>query len=374
MNIGMRNQIVVAVALITMAMPLSAADVADRLSEIRLPVGFSISLWADDVPKARSMTRSDNGIIYVGTRTDNVVYALRDTDGDGQADARHVVARDLVMPNGVAWRDGDLYIGERHRIIRLDDIDTRLDNPPEPRVIRDGLPDERHHGWRYIAFGPDDWLYVAIGAPCNVCNEPDPFATISRMRADGSDFQVYARGVRNSVGFDWHPDTGDLWFTDNGRDWMGDNLPPCELNRATEPGQHFGFPYCHAGAIEDPEFGKRGVCDRYVAPVQALGPHVAPLGVHFYRGEVFGADYHHQPLIAEHGSWNRSEKIGYRITRVVLDDDRNAVEYKTFAAGWLDGEEAWGRPVDLLELPDGSLLVSDDQAGVIYRITRSKRR
>jgi len=358
-------QIRIALAALTFMLPAATwAGMAD----ITLPPGFSIQLFADDVPNARSMTLGATGVIYVGTRKDDVVYALRDTNGDGRADRRHVVARGLDMPNGVVWHDGDLFIAENERILRLRDIDGRLEDPPEPEVIYDALPDETHHGWRFIDIGPDGWLYVAIGAPCNVCDEGDPFASIARLRPDGSGFEVYARGIRNSVGFTWHPKTGELWFTDNGRDWLGDDLPPGELNRASAAGQHFGYPYCHGGEVVDPEFGDEGACERYVPPVQPLGPHVAPLGVLFYTGGMFPAEYRNQVLIAEHGSWNRSQKIGYRVTLVRLDGNR-ATDYRPFASGWLEGQKVRGRPVDLLQLNDGSLLVSDDHADVIYRIT-----
>ncbi len=356
------------VAMAAGASPALAAGVESRLDQIELPPGFSIALYADDVPNARSLTRSNGGVIYVGTRREDVVYALQDTDGDGRADRQSIVAKGLDMPNGVVWYQGDLYIAENERISRLRDIDQRLQNPPKPEVIYAELPGEAHHGWRFMDVGPDGWLYVAIGAPCNVCDESDPFSSIARLKPDGSGFEVYARGVRNSVGFTWHPETDDLWFTDNGRDWLGDDLPPGELNRATEAGQHFGFPYCHGGEVPDPEFGKNRDCADYVAPVQKLGPHVAPLGMIFYTGTMFPGEYRGQVLIAEHGSWNRSNKIGYRLMRVTLDGS-SATHYAPYASGWLQGQKAWGRPVDLLQLPDSSLLVSDDHAGVIYRIT-----
>jgi glucose/arabinose dehydrogenase len=239
-------------------------------------------------------------------------------------------------------------------------------------VVVDGLPEETHHGWKYIAFGPDGKLYVPVGAPCNICNPDPPFATILRMNPDGTEREVVARGVRNSVGFDWHPETEALWFTDNGRDWMGDDRPPCELNRVSEPGQHFGYPFVHGADLLDPEFGSGKDPADYTAPVQELGPHVAPLGMEFYTGAMFPEAYRGQVLIAEHGSWNRSDKIGYRVTLVRLDETREAAAYEPFARGWLQGESNWGRPVDLEQLPDGSLLVSDDQTGAIYRISYAR--
>jgi glucose/arabinose dehydrogenase len=235
-------------------------------------------------------------------------------------------------------------------------------------VIRDDLPAPRHHGWRYMGFGPDGMLYVSIGAPCNVCDE-EGFALIERMAPDGSQREVFARGIRNSVGFDWNPTTNVLWFTDNGRDMLGDNRPPDELNRAPRQGMHFGFPYCHGGSIPDPEFGRDRPCSDFVPPAQTLGPHVAALGMRFYTGDMFPPEYRMQVFIAEHGSWNRSRKIGYRISLVTLDDRGVASDYRPFAEGWLRNEQAWGRPVDVLVMPDGALLVSDDRAGTVYRIS-----
>ena len=274
------------------------------------------------------------------------------------------------MPNGVAFLDGDLYVAENHRIIRFDDIESSLDSIPEPDVVIDSLLRERHHGWRYIDFGPDGKLYIALGAPCNVCERPGS-ANISRMNPDGSEQEIYAEGVRNSVGFTWHPDTGELWFTDNGRDMLGDDIPPGELNRAPIGGMHFGFPYCHGSDVADPEFGSRRNCSEFEAPAQELGPHVAPLGVIFYTGDMFPAEYRNQALIAEHGSWNRSRKIGYRVSLVRMEDGSPAA-YEVFADGWLQNEEVSGRPVDLLQLADGSVLLSDDQNGRIYRISYSR--
>lgn len=342
------------------------------LERINLPEGFSISVFASGIEDARSLARGENGTIFVGNRSEDKVYAVVDEDNDGVADQTYVIASGLRMPNGVAFRNGDLYVAEVSRILRFPDIENSLDNPPQPEVVYDQFPTEKHHGWKYIAFGPDDKLYVPVGAPCNICDpEEDIYATIARMNPDGSGLEIYAEGVRNSVGFDWHPQTNALWFTDNGRDMMGDDVPPCELNRAPEKGMHFGYPYCHGGEIQDPEFGDKRDCDEFTDPAQNLGPHVAPLGMKFYTGNMFPEEYRNMVFIPEHGSWNRSEKIGYRIQLVRLDANGNASSYETFADGWLDEEEqeAWGRPVAFLQLPDGSLLLSDDHAGVIYRIT-----
>ncbi len=339
------------------------------IETLQLPEGFRISLYAR-VPDARSMALSPGGILYVGTREgDGEVYAVTDADGDGNGERVVTIAEGLNVPNGVAWRDGSLYVAEIGRILRYDGIDERLDAPPEPVVLANDYPTERHHGWKFIRFGPDGWLYVPVGAPCNICEPQSPFASITRLRPDGSGREAYARGVRNSVGFDWHPETGDLWFTDNGRDRLGDDVPPDELNRAPEPDLHFGYPFCHGGDIPDPEFGDARPCSEFVPPAQNLGPHVAGLGMRFYTGEMFPAEYRNQIFIAEHGSWNRSQKIGYRVMLVRLDESGSPVSYEPFVQGWLQGEEEWGRPVDVLVMPDGALLVSDDEAGAIYRIT-----
>ncbi|MCG6948079.1 MAG: PQQ-dependent sugar dehydrogenase [Acidobacteria bacterium] len=338
------------------------------LDQIELPDGFSIDLYAR-VDNARSMALGPGGTVFVGNRKGDSVWAVRDDDGDFRADRVVRLARGLDSPNGVAIRDRDLYVAEISRILRFPDIVDRIDDPPMPEIFVDGLPSEAHHGWKYIAFGPDGMLYVPIGAPCNIClSEDERFASILRVSADGDRLEIFARGVRNTVGFDWHPGTGDLWFTDNGRDWLGDNSPPDELNRAPGKGHHFGYPFCHGGDIADPDFGDQRGCEEFVAPEQNLGPHVAALGLRFYTGYQFPPEYRGQVLIAEHGSWNRSKKIGYRITLVQIRNGR-AASYEVFAEGWLDGQKAWGRPVDLLQLPDGSILVSDDYAGAIYRIS-----
>ncbi len=343
-----------------LALP-ARADV--DLGDIRLPPGFSIEIYAE-VPNARSLAAGRDGVVFVSNRRADSVYAV--VPGPGGKNRVIEIDDDLSTPNGIAYRDGNLYVAEISRVLVYRDIDKRLNNPPQPEVLDIDLPSRSHHGWRYIGFGPDGKLYISIGAPCNVCDEQG-FAEIIRLNVDGSGRETVARGVRNSVGFTWHPETGELWFTDNGRDMMGEDIPACELNRLSETGQHFGFPYCHAGDVPDPKFGEGKRCGDYVAPVQKLGPHVAPLGVKFYTGDMFPDAYRGQVLIAEHGSWNRSKKIGYRITLVRLDGN-DAVSYETFAEGWLDGQETRGRPVDLLVMPDGSLLVSDDYEDKLYRI------
>jgi glucose/arabinose dehydrogenase len=339
------------------------------LEKIKLPPGFAISEYAR-VPNARSLALGAKGTVFVGNRSGQNVYAVRDEDGDGRAERQWIIYRNGRMPNGVAFRNGALYVAEVSRVLRFDNIEDRLDHPPEPAVVYDKFPTDRHHGWKFIRFGPDGMLYVPVGAPCNIClREEDPrYASITRMRPDGSGLEVFAHGVRNTVGFDWHPETKELWFTDNGRDWMGDDLPPDELNRAPQQGLHFGYPFFHGSSIPDPEFSKGRNAADYIEPVQNLGPHVAALGMRFYTGKMFPSEYHHQIFIAEHGSWNRSQKIGYRVMLVRLDGN-HATSYEVFAEGWLEGDAVWGRPVDVEVLPDGSLLISDDHAGAIYRIT-----
>ncbi len=348
---------------------VSASPATDKvLANVRLPPGFKLEVYTDAVPGARSMALGRLGTLFVGTRT-GPLYAVSGNPAQGKAHRVRVLARKLNMPNGVAFRDGALYVAEVHRITRYDDIESALDQPPTPKIVRDDLPRDRHHGWKYIAFGPDGRLYVPIGAPCNVCNEPK-YAVITRMNADGSGHEVVARGIRNTVGFTWHPETHELWFTDNGRDWLGDDQPPCELNVAPHVGLDFGFPYCHGRHDKDPDFGALGECSRMTPPVQLLGAHVAPLAVKFYTGTNFPQAFRGRAFIAEHGSWNRSEKSGYRITMVTLNGHR-ASAYEPFATGFHRDDEVFGRPVDLLELEDGSMLVSDDAAGAIYRISYS---
>jgi glucose/arabinose dehydrogenase len=339
------------------------------LDTITLPPGFAIDVYAGNVTGARSMAMTPNGTLFVGSRGAGNVYAIPDRDGDGKGDAVITVASGLDSPNGVAFRNGSLYVAEISRILRYDDIEENLDDPPEPAVVSDAFPDDRLHGWKFIAFGPDGYLYVPVGVPCNVCDpEDERFGTILRMSPDGTDLEVYARGIRNTVGFDWHPETGELWFTDNGRDWLGDDIPPDELNRAPDAAMHFGFPYCHGAAIPDPEFGAGRSCAEFTPPEQELGPHVAALGMRFYDGGQFPEEYRNRIFIAEHGSWNRLEPIGYRVTMVELENN-TPVSYEVFAEGWLSGRNAWGRPVDVEVANDGSLLVSDDRANAVYRIT-----
>jgi glucose/arabinose dehydrogenase len=338
------------------------------LWRIQLPPGFSIHLYAAGVPNARSMTLGSQGTVFVGSRRARKIYALLDHHGEGKADEVITVASGLTLPNGVAFHDGSLYVADVNRVLRFDDVEMRLKSPPAPVVVNSQLPGDIHHGSRVIRFGPDGWLYISVGAPCNECEPTDAHeAAILRMRPDGSDLEVFARGVRNSVGFDWQPQTQKLWFTDNGRDDMGDDVPPDKLNYAPQSGMNFGFPYCHGGDIPDPEFGRLHACSEFVAPAMKLPAHVAALGMAFYTPDMFPATYKNQIFIAEHGSWDRSIPTGDRISLVRLRDDGTAT-YEPFATGWQMGRLRWGRPVDTLVMPDGALLVSDDYAGAIYRI------
>ncbi len=357
----------------------SNLEIDSFLEKIVLPEGFEINIYADDVENARSMAISPLGTIFVGNRNEDNVFALKDTDGDNVIDKKYLITNKLKnMPNGVAFHDGDLYVAEVNKIWKFENIEENLsyldkfgEYLEEPILISDDFPSDRHHGWKYISFGPDGKLYVPVGAPCNICESRDEiYASITRMNPDGSNREIYVKGVRNTVGFTWHPETKQLWFTDNGRDMLGDNIPPCELNKVTGKDQHFGYPYCHGDDIGDPEFGGEYSCSDFVMPVQNLGPHVAPLGLKFYTGKMFPDEYKGDIFIAEHGSWNRSKKIGYRISRVKIENNKS-VGYETFIYGWLDDDEqeAWGRPVDILILEDGSMLISDDKANAIYRVT-----
>lgn len=340
-------------------------DPAEGITGIRLPFGFRIEIWANGVDNARSMTLGPGGTVFVGTRDAGKVYAI-------PSDSREVItiATGLHSPNGVAMKDGALYVAEIGRVIRFGDIERSLRNPPPFTVINDSFPQDEAHGWKFISFGPDGRLYVPVGMPCNICVREDArFGSIMRMNPDGSGLEIFARGIRNTVGFDWHPVNHDLWFTENGRDWLGDDRPPDELNRADKPGMNFGFPYCYGRNTPDPEFTDVD-CSPFTPAALELGPHVAALGMRFYTGRMFPERYRGGIFVAEHGSWNRTVPIGYRLVFVALRDTV-PVSHELFAEGWLEGSVAWGRPVDVLVMPDGSLLVSDDKAGVIYRITYS---
>lgn len=346
----------------------AATPEASDLARLRLPPGFSIAVYAE-VPGARSMAWSPTlGAMIVGTR-DRDVFAVYDRDRDGKADEVRRIATGLNVPNGIAVHDGWLYIAEQHRVIRYRPTPAR----PElgaPQILFDRLPDRRHHGWRYAAMGPDGKLYVAVGAPCNICAVSGIEGTIIRMEPDGGAPEIFARGVRNSVGLAFHPASGDLFFTDNGGDRMGDDVPPDELNHAPGAGMDFGYPHYAGGRAVSPGWRGRAPPPGVTFPVIAFNAHVAALGIDFYRGAMLPRDYLGDALVAQHGSWNRSIPDGYRVMRIRFDAQAWARRAEIFIDGWLapDGG-VLGRPVDLEELPDGSLLLSDDYAGVLYRIT-----
>jgi glucose/arabinose dehydrogenase len=366
-----RRLVVAAAGLFTFAL----ASAAPQLDKLRVPAGFQVELLTDAVPNARQMAlgrqADGTGIVYVGSAQAGKVYAV-EYGASGPAGVR-TVAANLQLPTGVAYRDGALFVGALTRVLRFDGIDGKLAAPPAPAVVSDRFPSETHHGRRFIAFGPDGKLYVPVGAPCNICLPDERHGVIQRMNVDGSGIETVARGVRNSVGFDWSPADRTLWFTDNGRDMLGDDLPADELDRVTRTGEHFGYPFCHQGDSPDPEFGAQRPCREFTAPAAKLGAHVAALGMRFYGGTQFPAAYRGNIFIAEHGSWNRSAKSGYQVVRVAVDAQGRAGAPEPFLRGFLQvdasgRETVWGRPADVLPLPDGSLLVSDDYAGAIYRV------
>ena len=360
-----------------LAAPLLATSVqALPLDKLRLPEGYQISIYAESVKNARQMAVSDNGMVIVGSRDAGLVHALIDKDSDGRAETVVKIAEGLNMPSGLAIYQGDLYVAEVSRILKYADIEKNYAKLGKPEVVVDGLPTEKHHGWKYIDFGPDNWLYVPVGAPCNICetnggdkfDNPD-YASILRFNLATGEKQLVAKGVRNSVGFDWDPQTNKLWFSDNGRDMMGDDIPPCEINAVDTAGQHFGYPYFHGGTIADPEFGQGKNMADYVAPKLNLMAHVAPLGIHFYQGQMFAPDMQNRLFVAEHGSWNRSQKSGYRVMMATVVNGE-VTAYQPFVDGWLENDNtAWGRPAAITTLADGSVLIADDYANVVYRVS-----
>lgn len=349
------------------------ASALDAVARARLPQGFRLSLYTERTPGARSLALGDDGTVYVGSNAPGKVYAVRDADGDCVGEQVRSVVSGLNLPNGVAFYGGALYVAEVSRILRFDNLAARPERPPQPVLVYAGLPQETHHGSRYLRVGPDGKLYLGIGVPCNVCRpEQDIFGTLLRMERDGSHAEVIARGIRNTVGFDWQPDSGALYFSDNGRDWLGDDLPKEELNRLDRPGQHFGFPYCHGGDLLDAQFGQGKDCQAYTAPVWRFPAHVAPLGLRFYSGGQFPPEYRGQLFVAQHGSWNRSAPQGYRVVQVHFQHNQPVAD-SVFIDGWLaaDGKPL-ARPVDILPMPDGSLLVSDDLNGAVYRVSYAR--
>ena len=349
-------------SLILFCTSIKAFDIPD----IKLPDGFHISVLTSETPGARSMALGNN-TLFVSTRREGKIYAVTNYLDQPKVT---VIVDNLYMPNGIAFKNGDLYVAEIHRLLKFENIESNIDDA-KYTIISDEFPTDQHHGWRYITFGPDEKLYIPIGSPCNYCDEPD-YGVITRVNKDGSNKTIVARGMRNTVGITFHPKTNELWFTDNGRDMLGDDIPPGELNRVSYNGEHFGFPFCHGKNIKDPILGNLGSCEESTGPVQELDAHVAPLGLKFYTGSQFPNEYKNQIFIPEHGSWNRTKKSGYRITVVKLDGN-NAISYETFADGWMKDETTMGRPVDIAITNDGSMLVSDDHNGVIYRITYNEK-
>lgn len=355
--------------LAVLALGCGPARAGSGLENIKLPPGFHIASFTEQTPDARSLALGDDGTVYVGSLQSGAVYAVRDENRDGRADRVYTLASGLNMPNGVAYLGGDLYIAEISRISKLKDIARHLADPPKPETVFDGYPKDTHHGWKYLRVGPDRKLYVPVGAPCNICETAPPYASLTRLDPDGKHMEVFARGIRNTVGFDWHPDTHELWFSDNGRDWLGDDAPPDELNHAPKAGMDFGYPYCHGQDIADPKFGKEKSCAESTPPDWDFPAHVAALGLRFYTGSQFPAGYRGRLFVAQHGSWNRATPQGYRVVAVRFEDGK-PVEEQAFAEGWLQADgKVTGRPVDILQMPDGALLVSDDQRGAIYRIS-----
>jgi glucose/arabinose dehydrogenase len=347
--------------------PVAAALEKLPVDKLKVPAGFKVEVYANGLANARSLARGTDGTIFVGTRQVGRVYAI--TEKDGKRTVK-TIAEKLHRPNGVAFKDGALFVAELSRVLRYDDIEKKLDNPPEPKVIYEDLPKDEPHGWKFIGIGPDNKLYVPIGSPCNICEPPATHGQIRRINLDGSGAEVVARGVRNSVGFDWQPGTGNLWFTDNGRDWLSESVPNDELNRVTKPGEEsFGFPYCHQGDLLDIEHGWGKSCAEFTPPAAKMGPHSASLGMRFYTGAMFPAQYKNAIFVARHGSWNKTARVGGDIQVVTLSADGSVAKMEDFLTGFLQENVYVGRPVDVLVMPDGSLLVSDDYNGAVYRIS-----
>ena len=341
------------------------------INKIKVPQGFKVELWAHGINNARVMVWGEKGTLFVSSRVAGNVYAV--TDQGGQRTTK-VIAKGLNLPNGIAFKDGTLYIAEVHRITKIEGVEGKLgsaDLTGEMKVVYETLPKDLPHGWKYLAFGPDGKLYFNIGAPCNICIPPDTHANISRVNVDGTGFEYWAHGVRNSVGFDWHPVTKELYFTTHARDWLGEEVPSDRFDHAPKKGLHFGFPYCHQGDIPDPVFGKERSCAEFAPPLIKTGPHVAGNGVMFYTGSMFPPEYQNRAFLPQRGAWNKTVKSGYAVMMVTLRPG-DVPKYETFAEGWLDTNQPWGRPNYTVQMKDGSILLSDDYAGAIYRISYTR--
>ena len=347
-----------------------------NINKLFIPEGFEISIYAENLDSPRQLTETADGFIIVGSKNGDKIFALNDANNDGVAEQKILLANGLQNPTGVSFYKGDLYFSEIDKVWIIEDIDSWLssdqENLPERSIFMDDLPSETWHGFKYLDFGPDGNLYIPVGVPCNICLEPQTkdkrFAAIHKYQ-DGKLITV-ADGVRNSVGFDWHPVTKKLYFSDNGRDWLGDDSPSCELNVVDKEGSFYGYPYKHAKNVIDPEFGKLipNLDKQLIDPIAELGPHVAPLGIAFYDNLKFPEKYRNSLFIALHGSWNRSKKSGYKVIFVKLDEDGNYISMEDFISGWLNDQSAWGRPVSPFIMSDGSMLVSDDKYNVIYKV------
>ena len=348
------------------APPLAAAADKIPLDKLKAPKGFNLELYASGMPNARSLAISDKGTVFVGSRLQDKVYAITNKDGKRQV---HVLVSGLYRPNGVAFKDGTLYIAELSQISKIEHVDDKIDAPPKPTVIYSDLPKDEAHGWKFMAIGPDNKLYLEVGQPGNNVLHDKDHGQIRRINLDGSGAEVVAFGVRHSVGFDWNPKSKELYFTDNGRDWLSEDLPNDKLNRVTKVGQDFGEPYCHQGNIPDNEFGWGRSCSEFVPPVGLMGPHAAALGMRFYTGTMFPAEYRDQIFVARHGSWNRTNKFGGDIALVKLNKDGTVKSVEPFITGFLQDNKYIGRPVDVMNMPDGSMLISDDWNGAVYRLS-----
>jgi glucose/arabinose dehydrogenase len=363
-----------AVAKIAPVAPPPLPAPADKLpiAKLKLPAGFNIEVYASGVGNARSLRVGEKGTVFVSSRTLGRVYALVDKDGKREL---KTIASGMHSPNGIALHNGTLYIAEIERISKIDNIESQLDNPPKPTVIYDQLPSDEPHGWKFLAVGPDNKLYFNIGAPCNICMPPPTHALIRRINLDGTGMEVIARGTRQIVGMDFHPTSKVLYFTENQRDWLAEDSPQDKLNRLLHPGKdNFGFPYCHGGDITDPQFGWGHSCDEFVKPVAQLGPHTAPLGMRFYTGKMFPPPYRNAIFIARHGSWNKTNKIGGDVVVAKLNPDGTVRSVEPFITGFIENNNYLGRPVDMEWLKDGSMLLSDDYSGAVYRITYGPQR
>jgi glucose/arabinose dehydrogenase len=351
--------------------PLATAPDKLPLDKLKAAAGFNIEVYAAGMPNARSLALGDKGTVFVGSRTVDKVYAIVNKDGKREV---KIVASGLYRPNGVAFKDGTLYIAELSKVSKIEKIEDNLDSPPKPTVIYDNLPKDEAHGWKFIAIGPDNKLYVPVGQPGNNVLHDADHGQIRRINLDGTGAEVIALGVRNTVGFDWNPETKQLYFTDNGRDWLSEDVPNDELNRVAKVGEDFGAPYCYQGDIPDPEFGWGHSCKEFTPPVGLMGPHAAALGMRFYTGKMFPASFKNQIIIARHGSWNRTNKFGGDVVVAHLNKDGTVKNLEPLVTGFLQDNKYVGRPVDVLQLKDGSILVSDDWNGAVYRVSYGKQK